>query len=37
VIVGPMMAAARATGRSNLPDVATIIDFKIAQEANELL
>jgi hypothetical protein len=32
-----MMAAARATGRSNLPDVATIIDFKIAQEANELL
>jgi len=37
VIAGPMMAAARATGRSNLPDIAAIIDFKLAEEANELL
>ena len=37
VVSGPMMAAARATGRSNLPDVAAIIDFKVAEEANALL
>jgi ABC-type nitrate/sulfonate/bicarbonate transport system substrate-binding protein len=37
VIAGPMMAAARATGRINLPDIAAIIDFKVAEEANALL
>jgi ABC-type nitrate/sulfonate/bicarbonate transport system substrate-binding protein len=37
VVSGPMMAAARATGRVNLPDIDSIIDFSIAQEANALL
>lgn len=35
LVTGPMYEAARATGRTNLPDVDAIIDFKIAEEANQ--
>lgn len=37
VLAGPMMAAARATGRSNLPEVDKVVDFRIAEEANAML
>ena len=34
LVTGPMYEAARLTGRTNLPDVDSIVDFKIAEEAN---
>lgn len=37
LMAGPMMDAARATGRENLPDIATIIDTTLAAEAAALL
>ena len=35
VIVGPMYDAARATGRTDLPDVDSIADFSVVPEAHE--
>lgn len=35
LVTGPMYDAARASGRTNLPNVDAIIDFKIAAEANQ--
>nr|WP_305123164.1 ABC transporter substrate-binding protein [Roseomonas sp. GC11] len=35
LIEGPMYAAARATGRTNLPDIAKIADFDVVAEAHQ--
>jgi ABC-type nitrate/sulfonate/bicarbonate transport system substrate-binding protein len=35
VMIGPMYAAARATGRTNLPDVDRLADFSIVPEAHK--
>jgi ABC-type nitrate/sulfonate/bicarbonate transport system substrate-binding protein len=37
LMAGPMMAAARATGRDNLPDISTIADPSLVEEAAALL
>ena len=37
IMSGPMYAAARATGRTNLPDVDKLADFTIVSEAHQSL
>jgi len=34
VVAGPLYASARATGRTNLPDIDKLVDFSVVAEAN---
>lgn len=34
VVAGPLYASARATGRTNLPDIDKLVDFSVVTEAN---